>query len=117
MRNNPRINAILFSSGACCLKETCWCPQADVYRGPQGWLIKFDLAGVRPEDVEVSFDGSVLTVSGIRRDLFVEEGYHNYSMEISYSHFERGIRLPDDLNSAYVTTDFRDGMLLVKVKK
>jgi HSP20 family protein len=117
MRNNPRINSILFSSGAQCLKETCWCPQADVYRGPGGWLIKFDLAGVRREDLDISFDGSRLSVSGIRRDMFLEEGYHSYSMEISYSHFERTIKLSDEIKTARVTADYHDGMLLVKVTK
>jgi HSP20 family protein len=115
MRNDSRINSILFSSGAHFLHETCWCPQADVYRGSHGWLVKFDLAGVRPEDIEVSFDGAFLLVTGIRRDLFIEEGYNSYSMEISYSHFERTIRLSDDLKTARVTTEYRDGMLLVKV--
>ena len=115
MRDNSRINSILFSSGAHCLQETCWCPQADVYRGSHGWLVKFDLAGVRPDDIEVSFDGARLSVSGIRRDLYLEEGYYSYSMEISYSHFKRTIRLSDDVKTARLTTEYRDGMLLVKV--
>ena len=115
MRNNSRINSILFSSGARCLQETCWCPQADVYRGSHGWLVKFDLAGVRPEDIEIVFDGSRLSVKGIRRDLFVEKGYNSCSMEISYSHFGRTISLSDDVKTACVTTEYRDGMLLVKV--
>jgi HSP20 family protein len=115
MRNNSRINSIFFSTETYCAQKTCWSPQVDVYHSSGGWLVKFDLAGVRSEDIAVSFDGSRLSVSGIRRDLFVEEGYNSYSMEISYSRFERTIRLSDNIKPAQVVTDYRDGMLLVKV--
>ena len=115
MRKNSRINSIFFSTEVHCTQKTCWSPRADVYHSPGGWLVKFDLAGVRPEDIAVSFDGSRLSVSGIRRDLFVEEGYNSYSMEISYSRFERTIKLSGNIKPAHVVTDYRDGMLLVKV--
>ena len=115
MKDCSRINSILFLTETRCPLETCWSPRADVYRGAYGWLIKFDLAGVQPEDIRVSFDGTALSVSGIRRDLFVEETYNSYSMEISYSRFERKIRLSDESRFARVATEYRDGMLLVKV--
>jgi HSP20 family protein len=117
MKEKPRINSIFCFSAARCSQETCWSPQADIYRGAFGWLIKFDLAGVRPEDITVSINGSHLSVSGIRRDLFVGEGYSSYSIEISYSRFERTINLSGEINPAGVTTEYRDGMLLVGVKK
>ena len=71
-----------------------WQPPVDVYRSPRGWLLKFDLAGVRPEDVQVRIAGSRVTVSGVRRDWILEQGYSYHSMEISYNRFERVIELP-----------------------
>jgi HSP20 family molecular chaperone IbpA len=38
-------------------------------------------------------------------------------MEIAYSHFERSITLPDDLERARITTDHRYGMLLVRIQR
>lgn len=113
MRNHPTMNSVFFCSEARGSQETCWSPRADIYRSADGWLIKFDLAGVQPDDVAISCDGPLLSVSGIRRDLFVEEGYHSYSIEISYSYFERRIRLTDEIRLA--RTEYRDGMLLVKL--
>ena len=115
MRRPSRMNSGLFFTEARCSQGTCWVPQADVYQGAQGWLVKFDLAGVRPGDIAVSFDGSRLSVSGIRRDLFVEAGYSSYSIEISYSQFERSITLSGEASPASVTTEYHDGMLLVWV--
>src|SRR5436309_9932498 len=74
-----------------------WRPNTDVYRTPQGWLVKFDLAGVRPEEVELSVDGNRLSLRGIRRDWCLEEGCTCQQMEIAYSQFERQVTLPGDL--------------------
>ncbi len=51
-----------------------WQPSADVYRTKDGWLVKFDLAGVQIGDVTVALRGRRLIVSGVRRDSFLEEG-------------------------------------------
>ncbi len=92
-----------------------WEPSADVYRTRDGWLLKFDLAGVRPQDVTVSVSGRRVTLSGVRRDSFVEEGCSYYAMEISYNRFERSIEMPVDLANARVTIDAREGLLLVRM--
>lgn len=93
-----------------------WRPAVDVVRAPDGWVLKFDLAGVRLEDVHVHLGQSSVTVSGVRRDSTLEEaGCCHYSMEISYSRFERSIELPDDLRQAKFRLDYRDGILYVRI--
>jgi HSP20 family protein len=97
-------------------RERCWQPPADVYRAGRGWLIKLDLAGVRPEDLTVKLNGRRLTVRGQRRDWCVAEGYSHQRLEITYSRFERSIDLPGDADSNAVATEYRDGMLLVTIR-
>jgi HSP20 family protein len=92
-----------------------WQPSVDVYRTRDGWLLKFDLAGVRLEDVTVSVRGRRVSVSGVRRDSIVEEGCSYYSMEISYNRFERAIEMPADLENARVSLEVRNGLLLVRM--
>lgn len=74
-----------------------------------------ELAGVRPEDVNVLANGSQLYISGVRRDKFVEEGWSHYSMEITYNRFERTIELPCELERADISVEYQDGLLLVRV--
>ena len=93
-----------------------WQPAIDVYRLRDGWLVKADLAGVRPQEVTVTVRGRVLTIAGVRRDACIGEGCAQYLMEISYSRFERSIELPCDPGPADVETDYRDGMLLVYLR-
>jgi HSP20 family protein len=94
---------------------TAWEPSADVYRTQKGWLLKFDLAGVHPEDVTVTVSGRRVTVSGVRRDKIVEEGCSFYTMEISYCRFERSLEMPVNLANAGVSVEARDGLLLVRM--
>ena len=96
-------------------KSAPWAPSADVYRTRGGWLLKFDLAGVRLEDVTVSVRGRQVSVRGIRRDSLIEEGCSYYAMEISYNRFERSIEMPANLEKASVSLEARDGFLLVRV--
>ena len=115
MHKRPKRTTIFFLPGASSCRETVWQPSADIYRTCDGWLVKFDLAGVRPEDIIVTVQGTGVTVSGVRRDWVFEEGYRYYSMEIAYSRFERCINLPCDLERARITSEYREGMLLLRV--
>lgn len=78
-------------------------------------MLKFDLAGVRPQDVTVSISGRRVSVSGVRRDYALEEGSSYYAMEISYNRFERSLEMPVDLEEALVKLEARDGLLLVRM--
>ena len=97
-------------------REECWRPAADVSRTPAGWLVKFDVAGTRPDDIRVLACGRRLTVQGRRRDWTEAETCTYYRMEIAYGCFERSLELPCNLESADVTTEYRDGMLLVRIR-
>jgi HSP20 family protein len=106
----------LFLPAAERCRDVRWHPSADVYRTRSGWLLKFELAGVHPEDVRLAIAGRRLTVSGIRRDSFCEESACCYRMEISYSHFDRTLELPINLERARIATDYQNGLLLVRIQ-
>lgn len=90
-----------------------WNPAADVYRTRDGWLVKLDLAGVKSDDIEITLDGALLRVSGLRRDSFCGEGISHYQLEITYSRFEKVIQFPCSIERAIVERDYRDGLLLL----
>ena len=92
-----------------------WKPAVDVYRSRDGWLIKLDLAGVRREDIVVNISRNFFSVSGKRADLAREAGFQLQSMEIAYGEFERVFEFPVSIEGARFLTDFRDGMLLVRI--
>jgi len=116
MRRLRRFGSCLFLPGAAAFREIGWRPAADIYRTHQGWLAKFDLAGVRPEDIRVEVHGHILRVQGTRRDCALEEGCRHYRLEIAYSEFERQVEFPMSLEQARITTEYQAGMLLVRVQ-
>src|SRR5262245_31042883 len=106
----------LFLPAARRLEQVPWSPPVDVYQTRTGWLVKFDLAGVRTEDIRLAARGRRLRLEGCRRDTCVAEGHCHYHMEIAYNCFERSLELPCDLDQAHITTEYRDGMLLVRIR-
>ena len=94
-----------------------WEPAADIYRTRHGWLVKVELAGVRPDDIELMASGHTLTLRGVRRDCVREDGCRYHRMEIAYDRFERTLELPCDVGRATVSTDYRDGMLYVSIEQ
>src|SRR5579872_6522460 len=103
----------LFLTGIEALAEAGWQPLVDVYRTADGWLVKFDLAGIRPQDITIARRGPRLTVAGSRHDCCASEACGQHLMEISYSRFERSLVLPEDIEGLRLSTEYRDGMLLV----
>ena len=93
-----------------------WNPAADVYQGAEGWLVKIDLAGVCPDELELILQESELIVRGCRRDTLYREGFSYQQMEITYSRFEKRIDFPCPIDSATLDKDYRDGFLIVRLK-
>jgi HSP20 family protein len=94
-----------------------WCPAADVYRTGDGWIVKVDLAGIEPADIEITLDGALLRISGSRRDSICGEGISHYQLEITYSRFEKMIRFPRSIEHATIERDYHDGLLILRLRE
>jgi HSP20 family protein len=90
-------------------------PPVDVVRTSDGWLLRFELAGVRLEDVNLQLGRREIVLRGVRRDHMLEQGCSFYSMEITWSRFERTVQLPTDVSGAAFNLEYRDGILLVRI--
>ncbi|MBA3320658.1 MAG: Hsp20/alpha crystallin family protein [Pyrinomonadaceae bacterium] len=96
--------------------ERRWAPAADVYQTADGWLVKVDLAGVSPEEIEITVAGPVLFIEGTRRDAFCSETVAYHQIEITYSRFEKTLRFPQVIEGATIESDYRDGLLIVRLR-
>jgi HSP20 family protein len=89
---------------------TAWIPTADIFARGDDLMIRFELAGVREEDIDISLTGGVLTVSGERKSDLDEE-VHFYTRERSYGNFRRSMNLPEGVDGSKINASFEDGML------
>ena len=74
-------------------------------------MLRYELAGVREEDIEITLTGGVLTVSGERKSDLNEEDVHFYTRERSYGYFRRSVNLPEGVDGSKINASFDDGML------
>ena len=74
-----------------------------------------DLAGIRPEDIEINVEGPFLCVRGRRRDDVCGEGISHYHLEITYSRFEKTIRFPRSIERVSIERDYHDGLLVLRL--
>ncbi|GAC1396963.1 MAG: hypothetical protein NVSMB56_11960 [Pyrinomonadaceae bacterium] len=93
-----------------------WCPAADVYKTNDGWVVKVDLAGVSPDEIEIEIAGATLRIEGVRRDTFCGEGVAYHQLEITYSRFERTFNFPCVIDGARIKRDYRDGLLILSLR-
>lgn len=96
--------------------EHLWYPAADVYRTRDGWVVKLELAGVAPEELEVRIEGDTLRVAGCRRDETRSESVSYHQLEITYSRFEKSIRFPCPIEGASVERRYKDGLLILHLQ-
>jgi HSP20 family protein len=100
------------ASGVRCT-EQFWYPAADVYRTRDGWVVKVELAGVTPDELEVEISGDTLRLAGCRRDETLTESVSYQQLEITYSRFEKVIRFPCPVEGARVERRYKDGLLVL----
>ena len=114
-RGGPALRFGYVLRGQAHTSSATWRPLADVYKCDEGWIVKLELAGVLPEDIQIFANARKLTVSGLRRDTVTEQGSSHYLMEISYNRFERTIELPVEFEAKHLFVDYRNGILLVRI--
>jgi HSP20 family protein len=96
-----------------------WAPPVDVRELDDEIQVCVELPGIRPDDVSVTVENGMLTISGEKRQE-VEEGkdegtYH--LVERRYGRFERGFSLPRSVNGDQVRAEFEHGVLTVHLPK
>jgi HSP20 family protein len=92
-------------------------PRFDIKEVKNAYMLKADLPGVRDEDVQVSLNGNLLTVSGKREEEHREEGEQYYALERSYGTFTRSFVLPDGIDGDNIHADLKGGVLTIQIPK
>ena len=94
-----------------------WMPLVDIKEEPDRFLIKADIPGVKPEDIEVTMENGALTIRGERSAEKEEkkEGYHR--IERSRGSFYRRFARPDSADADHIKAQGKDGVLEIEIPK
>jgi HSP20 family protein len=104
-------------TGAGAGESVAWMPRIDVKRTGDDIVVRAELPGIKPEDVDIELTDNVLTIRGERK---LEEEKENEGWlvrESTYGSFERALSIPEGVDPASITASYTDGMLEVHVPK
>ncbi len=92
-----------------------WAPPADVFVSGGYVVVRFEVAGLKREEIDLQYQTGELRISGVRMEIEEEpkEGY--WQMEISHGPFERRIKLPMPVDPDRIKATSRDGILEVRM--
>jgi HSP20 family protein len=90
-----------------------WSPEVDISEDDRGYLLKADLPEMKKDDVRVTVEDGILSVSGERKTEKEDLKKKFHRIERSFGTFRRSFTLPEDADSTKVTAEFRDGVLKV----
>ena len=94
-----------------------WTPLANISETETEYLIKAELPEVSKEDVKVTVDENVITISGERRKEAEHKDEKVHRVESFYGSFARSFRLPEDADVSAIQAESRNGVLKVRVPK
>lgn len=98
------------------LRDT-WVPPVDVQETETSLLFTAELPGLSKDDIEITIEDNVLTVSGERKFNEKTEGENYHRIERAYGKFSRSFSLPAQVDSKKVSATFQEGLLRLEVPK
>ncbi len=90
-------------------------PRTEVIQKPDALLVLVDMPGLAPDEIEVTVENGLLTISGERRQENREEGEGFIRSELTYGTFFRTIQLPDGADEDNVEAIVRNGVLEIRI--
>ena len=93
-----------------------WAPAVDVLSEDGDLLIRAELPGLKQEDVDITLQDNVLTISGERKAEQEEERSGYYVRERRYGSFRRSMTLPEGTDESKISARFENGVLEVRVQ-
>ena len=89
----------------------------DVYSTEKDVVIQSVIAGVRPEEIDITVENDVVTIKGNRRNPNETEEKHYLHEECYWGPFSRQVFLPEDIDVKNVTAIMKDGVLTLRLPK
>jgi HSP20 family protein len=97
--------------------EAAWCPCVDVSETKDSVIINTEIPGMSKDDVKVSIQDNVMTLSGEKKQEKEEKDANYHRMERSYGSFSRSFTLPTSVKADKVKAAYKDGILRITLPK
>lgn len=92
-------------------------PLVEMVETEKEFVLTAELPGVKSEDVELTVEGNILTLKGMKKEEREQENPRFVAWERSYGSFERTFSLPRAVDPANIEADFEEGIMTVHLPK
>jgi len=97
--------------------EAQWLPSLDISETSNDLVVKAELPGMDPKDIDISLNDGMLTIKGERKQEKEEKEENYHLIERSYGSFCRSVKLPKEVKHDKVKASFRNGVLKIVLPK
>jgi HSP20 family protein len=94
-----------------------WAPSVDISETDAEFLIRAELPAVKKEDVRITLDDGMLTISGERKQKTEDKSEKLHRVESLYGKFSRSFTLPESADADSIRAESKDGVITVHVAK
>ena len=94
-----------------------WLPLVDIFEEPDAIRLVAELPGVRPSDVKISVEGSLLTIKGTKEQVAEPKAEKVHRYERTYGAFERTFTLSASIDSNKIKATYNLGVLTITLPK
>ena len=94
-----------------------WEPPMNVFETDGEFVVIMDISGMDRREISVATDGSILRISGVRKDLIPPGKKQFHSLEIQVGPFQRLIGIPSPVDAGTLTVRYDNGLLEIRLKK
>ena len=94
-----------------------WEPPLDISETDENILVKAEVPGIEPKDIDISVRGDTLTIKGEKKSEKEEKGKNYHYMERSYGAFSRSVTLPVPVKFEQVKAEYKKGILEITLPK
>jgi HSP20 family protein len=94
-----------------------WLPFLDVAETKNELVVKAEVPGMEPKDIDISLSDGVLTIKGEKKQEKEEKEADYHLVERSYGAFTRSVRLPKEVQGEKISASYKDGILKVTLPK
>jgi len=94
-----------------------WGPSLDLSETKNDLIVKAEIPGIDPKDIDISLNKDVLTIKGEKRRETEEKEENYHFIERNYGAFARSIRLPREVQNEKINASYKNGVLRVTLPK
>jgi len=98
-------------------RTQAWMPSLDVSETDADITVRAEVPGVDAKDIDIQVSGQVLTISGEKKESTESKGENYYHAERSFGSFRRSVQLPTSVDAEKVLAEYKNGVLLIRMKK